>query len=270
MKLRSCLLFLLVPITAVAQMTHEETLVRTAYAKYAYAVAQGAITDVAIASVAHHNQPPAVRPPSGTLTFTLSDFSVGNLRDILTRNISEFVTARQGYVFAVDSGSQAYNDTRWHFLRVRWIDGGDGPPTDLTVADGYKLQWQGQEPQTRFERYAAYTVTVSYEQRSRTYKAMFLFGHDPSGNEQASPVDPITNNIGLAYALRDPLFPEMATTKLRTNQAVRDWLEANTADQTCATDKHDVCCDLVRMRCGPGRTDLQNALSKRIEKEEER
>ena len=86
---------------AVAQMTHEETRVRTAYAKFAYAVEQGTIGAMAMEA----NNPLGMpireeyagmtreqRMAAAEVGFTLSDFVIGDARDIVHRKMVDLIT----------------------------------------------------------------------------------------------------------------------------------------------------------------------------------
>ncbi len=71
---------------AVAQMTHEETVVRTAYARLSFAVD---LNTVFTAAQANPNIDPAallIQIEQKGLRFTLSEFSVGNLADIASQD----------------------------------------------------------------------------------------------------------------------------------------------------------------------------------------
>jgi hypothetical protein len=262
-----------------AQMTHEETVVRTAYAKYAYAVAQGVITDLAMEAMSPIRAARTAmrdggltseqRLTAGTITFLLSDFTFGSLRDIMDRQIADFESRLRGEVLQVATQKTTYNKTvSWTSIEVQWHK---APEVDesqaLTFNDLQReMQKENQTLNSPGDRYASYTVTLTYQGQTRTYKAMFLFGHDSQGKENVRPADPIADDTGLAIALATPLFPDgLARTQLRNQPVVQGWLNANQmANSSCSVllSKGDVCCDLVRMRCGPGRDDLAEALAK--------
>src|ERR1700683_2032956 len=79
---------------------------------------------------------------------------------------------------------------------------------NVTIAELYQLQWQQKRPDTQWQRYASYTVTVSFRGQSRPYKALFLFGHDAQGNEVVEPEDGTTSAGALGLAMYLHLFPE--------------------------------------------------------------
>lgn len=154
-----------------------------------------------------------------------------------------------------------------HWLNVDWQPGRAVPPQamNLTIQDAYDMQWKAAFAEsTLSQRYASYTVTLRYKGKVRgPYKAMFVFGHDAKGNEVVQPSDPTADNIALGYALQLPLFPDgLVRTRLREYPVVADWLEANTVPGACSAGNGNLCCDLERVKCGPGRDDLRDALSK--------
>lgn len=274
-----CILLAAISEAVAADMTHEETVVRTAYAKFAYAVQLGTISELAREADGHgppvSKQHAAMtsdqRLAAAQVNFTLKNFSVGNMSDIVNRKIGDFVTPPEGKTLAANGNSMAHSEagfnTRWDWIELSWKPANPAPIEGrwLTVGDAYRLQWHEQRPETLWQRYASYTVAVSFQGESRgPYKAMFLFGHDAQGNEVVEPVDTITGATGLAYAMHDYLFPEVfLRTHLRNYPVVTDWLNANQmSDAACSVGQHDVCCDLIRLKCGPGREDMVDALSK--------
>jgi hypothetical protein len=261
-------------------MTHEETIVRTAYAKFAYAVEQGLVGHMALEAenpiMAKHDpdatKPAAQRLAEGQVHFTLSDFSVGNLQDILDSKVSDFMSSPTTEVLAVSNGVQKYDesgrDTKWNYFDARWNSQEplSSEAMNLSLKELYQLQTdKGQRRRgDTWLRYAAYKVVARHQGKSRgPYKAMFLFGHDASGNEVVEPDDAMTDVTGLAYALHEHWFPDSFTlTKLRQQPVVIDWLgEKQRNGPSCSVGQHDVCCDLTTLTCGPSRADVDVGLS---------
>jgi hypothetical protein len=271
-------LFCLLSLTASAQMSHEETVVRTAYAKFAYAVEQGAISHLALESTGHvpkqyQGLSNEQRLRDAQVVIALKDFTVGNTADIFNRKIADFVTAPQQ---RLDTSGQSFNYSdadgaiaHWFWLEGQWHPAAEKPlppqALDLTVADAYRMQWQEDRPTTLWQRYAAYTVTLSFLGKTRTYKAMFIFGHDPQGNEVVEPEDPTAGNTALASALHEALFPAgFLSTKLRNYQVVSDWISSVQMSDDACTQHNDLCCDLAQLKCGPGRTDVAKSLQQAL------
>jgi len=259
-------------------MTHEETVVRTAYAKFAYAVQQGAIGRLAIEA---DNRGVPNREPSLTsdqrlaaaqVDFTLSDFATGDVRDIVNRKAIDLISPAHGEMLDTSGETGAkYSDqglaTGWQSFELHWKPARVLPAEAqaLTISELYQLQWHEQWPQALWQRYASYSVRVSYQGKTvGPYKALFLFGHDPQGNEVIAPQDGTTNAASLGNALTMHLFPDaFVSTRLRKLPVVASWLNANQRlDATCLVGKGDVCCDLTKLKCAPGQIDLTDALSK--------
>lgn len=263
-------------LSLAAQMSHEETVVRTAYAKFSYAVRQGSISRLALEANGHRkNHDPTIaamtsdqRLAAEEVMFTLKDFVIGNVSDILNRKMSDLVTPPQGEVLqtmGADFGfSDSGVDTRWQWLDLQWQSASPISPeaSALTFPDAYRLQWQKEPIGNLVQHYASYTVTVTFQGKTRgPYKAMFFFGRDEKGNEVIEPEDPTTD---LVAALHESLFPDgLLLTKLRTYPVVANWLSANEmGDSSCSIGKREICCDLAQMKCGPSRPDVTDALSK--------
>ncbi len=263
--------------SAVAQMTHEETMVRTAYAKFAYAVQQGALGRLAVeaANFVPNREPSLTsdqRLAAAQVDFVLSDFAIGDVRDIVNRKAVDLITSADGEMLDTSGESGAtYTDeglvTRYESFELHWKPAHILPAEarNLTIAELYELQWQEQWPQAQWRRYASYSVKVSYQGKTRgPYKALFLFGRDAQGNEIIAPEDGTTNAASLGIVLTLHLFPDaFVSTRLRKLPVVTNWLSANEMqDASCSVGKGDVCCDLIGLKCGPGRVDLTDGLSK--------
>jgi hypothetical protein len=109
------------------------------------------------------------------------------------------------------------------------------------------------------------SVTVTYQGKSRgPYKALSIFGHDAKGNEVVEPEDATIDPTGLVEASHELLFPDaFVITRLRTFPVVTNWLNATQmSGPNCSVGQGDVCCDLVKLKCGPGREDVANGLAK--------
>jgi hypothetical protein len=263
---------------AVAQMTHEETMVRTAYAKFAYSVQQGVIGRLAVEA---DNRGVPKREPSLTsdqrlaaaqVDFTLSDFVIGDVRDIVNRKAVDLISPASGEMLDTSGESGAnYSDqglaTRWQSFELHWKPAHPLPAAaqTITISEWYALQWREQWPSALWQRYASYSVKVIYQGKTvGPYKALFLFGRNAQGDEEIAPMDGTTNAASLGTALTLHLFPDaFVLTRLRNIPVVASWLNANQMlDASCPAGKADVCCDLTKLKCGPGHVDLVNALSR--------
>jgi hypothetical protein len=287
---------------ALAQMTHEETRVRTAYAKLAYAVEQGTIGELAMEA----NNPLGMpireeyasmtseqRMAAAEVSFTLADFVIGDVRDIVRHKMVDLITPDWDLVDVLSTdGNQGanYNDnglaTGWKSLELHWKPLDPRPlehriaVEGFTLAEVYQLEasqgdLQAKDqplPEGLWQRYASYSVTVSFQGKTRgPYKALFLFGTDPKGNvgnEKITVYDPVVGR-GLGYAMSHPLFPEaFVVTRLRNLPLVMNWLHQHQipSGPSCliSTDKGDICCDLTKMKCGPKSEDVAAGLAKSL------
>jgi len=252
-------------------------MVRSAYAKFAYAAQQRAISDLANeadgapASKKYAGLTSDQRLADAQVNFTLQDFVVGDVRDILKRKAFDLISPAVGEELSSFLYEHNFDDhgleTHSYALDLGWGHAHVLSPTALEMTLGELLQAEYKVmPEPSWQRYAAYSVTVSYHGKSRgPYKAMFVFGRDDKGREVIQPEDETTSTSGLAYALSKPLFPDtLVLTHLRTFPVVSDWLNANQIPGSCSAGVGDVCCDLVRLKCGPGRDDVTTGLAKAL------
>jgi hypothetical protein len=254
---------------AVAQMTHEETVVRTAYAKLSYAVD----LETAMRAVRHNPKITyaqlAQEVAKESLTFRLSDFSVGDIASVLNQKYSEaFHDIRDGGD-VIDIGSvtetfteeihgppHAKTETSMNVARPRWSHGPLGPVPDSTVAEALPIMNRESGLSVPLVRYCAYTVTVTFEGRSRTYQADFFFG--PEGQPDSGDMVVALGGGALPELLVKPIYPQVLveTTMWGTNPAVRAFLEANQRNnETCR--RGEACCDLSALQCGIYSADLK-------------
>ncbi|MGB8579683.1 MAG: hypothetical protein WCD47_02580 [Candidatus Sulfotelmatobacter sp.] len=252
---------LLAPLAALAadSMTHEETIVRTAYAKLAYAAD---LNTVYRASRNHKitSEDMTKQIDAHGLHLTLSDFTVGNLSDIADK---KYVDVAGQYPDGQDvihaglvtisvnnnNGQPVSSDT----TTARWGPRQYALAPNLTIRALMPIleQESGISP---LVRYCSYTVTVSLQGKSRTYKAWFLFGD----NGQIAAGDTVLGSNGgaLNYFLDHPVYPDILLhTDLGKIPAVNNFLAANA--RTEASCKHgDICCDAASLACGVAAAEL--------------
>ncbi|HVR22318.1 MAG TPA: hypothetical protein VMU26_03270 [Candidatus Polarisedimenticolia bacterium] len=280
-----CLSLLTAAYAVTPEMSHQQTIISSAYAKLAYAskqrsvllVAKDGLVPVKFRKLPQDEKSIDAMLAAAEVTITLKDFVVGNLSDILGKKVSDVISPPQEFLlrsFLQDwtFTEQGSKPQPCNGLELRWERDNNppGPESDnLKFDDIYRMQWGVERPKTVWQSYAAYTVTITFQHRTEEYRAMFIFGHDENGNEVAEPVDPTTDNSALAEALHEPLFPAaLVSTRLRSNPTAASWVAANQmSDPSCSVGKGDVCCDLNTLKCGPSRADVSAALSQRIEGE---
>jgi len=255
--------------TAGAQMTHEETVVRTAYAKLSYAV------DLETAMRAVRRNPKITyaqltqEVAKESLTFRLSDFSCADIASVLDQKYSEaFHDIRDGGdVIDIASVTETFSEeipgpphvkteTSMNVARPRWSHGPLGPVPDGTVAEALPIMNRESGLSVPLVRYCAYTVTVTFEGRSRTYQADFFFG--PEGQPDSGDMVVALGGGALPELLVKPVYPQVLIepTAYGKNPTVRAFLEANQrSDATCR--RGEACCDLSVLQCGVYSADLK-------------
>jgi hypothetical protein len=260
-------------------MSYEETVVRTTYAKLSYATKIGTI---------HRALTDERRHPSGTsskphlltrialddrmaqdgVLFQLSNFSVGLISD-LKRNYAELVTKPDGSdVLSITTGGMTFTEDGKETFGVTANGAGWSPGQNLTSEDwnhpAAELLPQS-EHGNWFSRYAAFTVTVQFQGKSRTYNAMFLFGVDDKGLGVISAIDTVLSGA-VNYFVNRPVYPAtLLKTSLRAKPVVADWLKSHQVfDATCKPGKEDVCCDLTTLECGVAAQDVNSSLSQPV------
>ena len=257
-------LLLLGPLCKGQQMTHEEQVVRTTYAKLSYA------DEIRIIMKTMNSTPDkfkaderaADKSLSSRLEFELSNFTTGPISEIEGRIASELAGFppegdTQG-VLQVGPGTFNYKDnsaigqgrTEWTvYADVSW----DTRPQHLTAGGG---SWPMaallnlKEMNGPYDRYATYTVTVTFQSKSRTYHTAVLFGTNADG-DNVHFLDLISGNMTLdLLAKTDMSTAPFSKTDLRDVPFIHKWLNSN-RQQGCSVKGHgDVCCNPETKKCG--------------------
>jgi hypothetical protein len=251
---------------ASAEMSHEETMVRTAYAKLSYAVD----LETAMRAVRHNPKITyaqlAQEVAKESLTFRLSNFSVGDIASLpQNHKYYEFFPDIRDGGDVIDIGNVAETlteekdglktETRMDVAQPRWSHGPLGDLPDLTLAQALPIMEQ-ESGVPSLVRYCTYNVTVTFEGRSRTYRAAFYFG--PQWQPDAGDMVVALGGGALPELLVKPVYPQVLveTTMWGKHPAVRAFLEANQrSNETCRSG--EACCDLSALQCGIYSADLK-------------
>jgi len=96
-----------------------------------------------------------------------------------------------------------------------------------------------------YSRYASYTVQLSYEGRTRQYKALFLFGQS-----SVLPLDHVVGTSALTQIVASPFDPEpLLVEPFRSNRDVRAFVESLWPRPACSREPlTGMCCD-ARGQC---------------------
>jgi hypothetical protein len=259
----------------------KEKIIRTAYAKMSYADEVRIVLDGLVQtgreklwSAKANTVDQAL---DSRLSFQLGEFAFGKISKIADRKMSQFdgsptwiggdvldVTPST-YDYSVNNSAPVYvayikfawKPSPYHFLP---------PAENWSIAKALQAeQFEGK----RYTDYATYTVTVTFDDKSRTYKAWALFREEEKGKLQPYFMDAIADPTAIAFALDHSLYPAaFADTDLHTVPFVDKWLHDNA--RSCESphseaDKNrtDVCCDPYTAHCGIAKTSLAPRESRR-------
>jgi|ERR1700688_68712 len=244
-----------------ADQSHEETVVRIAYAKLSYAVDLETAYRLVLANPDITTATLTQKVAQQGLRFKLSNFAFGDLADITSQKFaavfpqypdgSEIIhLTEMKEQFTEDSGKTLEMDV----AAPKWATGPTGHALDLTVAQMLPiLEQESGEPS--LVSYCTFTVTATLTGRSRTYKASFFFG--PNG--QAIPSDTVVGLGGgsLWDAMTKPVYPNvlLETSLWTKSAAAQDYILANQKlKDTCKNG--EACCDAATLQCGVYSADL--------------
>jgi hypothetical protein len=222
-----------------ATMSHEEAVVRQAYAKLAYAADVNSVQQV----IDSYDAPDQInigeamqKIAERKLHFELSDFKTGNIEDI-KGYYDDYVAEPDGSdVLAVSQDTFTIEEnkvvTTCITANVRWTNG------DRTVAHAWKVpavNWLSRQVDgVTYQRYASYRVILKFQGRERDYRALAVFA-PPEKNkpEEILFVDLITGNSPLTFfAKRQTDVSPNKLTHNRTNPIVEEWLRKNQPPST--------------------------------------
>ncbi len=249
------------------QMTHEEKVVRQTYAKLADAAQLQTIHEALdnrhITSAALDS-----RLAADQVQFHLTNLSSGKLSALTNVVYADLVTKPMGDVLAVAPGMLSYKEDLKEPIQevtahVMWTTGQElnenwDIPAGPALAQIENAHW--------YSRYAAFTMTMEFQGKSRTYKAIFLFGVNDKGEEEVLPIDTVTGNSALAFFVKQSVYPAtLLKTNLRANPAVAGWLKSHQVfDAACKPGIEKACCDSATLACGVATEDVNSSLSQPV------
>ena len=265
-----CIVTLLPLASANGQMSHEETVVRQTYATLAYAATIRSIHRALDAQPEITRTALDARISNEAVKFQLTNFSSGKLGDIAQHSYGDLVTKPDGSdVLAIATGSLKYSEEGSPDIfdptaQVEgWVPGQQVSDNfDIPAAKAFAMA----DTDRIYSRFAPYTVTALFRGRSRTAKAMFVFGTNADGQELIGPIDPMTGSSALFEFVSQTVYPAtLLKTRLRATPVVADWLRSHQVfDASCKPGKEDVCCDPATLECGVASKDVTAHLSKPV------
>jgi len=206
----------------------EEQLIRAAYAKVGiYQLATEDDTDVGRDRLARL----AARDPDAArrqFRIELRSVRTGPIVDILDRPYGEFVTRPSGDIPQVIPMGIKTNGERYFGVVAQWSRGQFATDDwgDLTVRDvlSRDRDWD-------IRKYTAYEVEVSFEGRSRRYRAMVVY-HDPYASVEAPTIEYLDNIIGagVLQAVWSDARPHLRQPKAQASNRIAGLIARDTAD----------------------------------------
>jgi hypothetical protein len=202
MNRTACLILLLFsfgPAPAQAR-SNPEKIVRDTYRKLE--------TYNAAAQVFHNELKGIPLRSDGNLNFALSDFRSGNIQDILTKPYAELVTMPGGDVISLTRGGHSLDGgPQEATYAAAWEHGQYAAVFDpiWTVADVFHFE------AARYydiRSYVSYQVSVRFEGRSRTYRAVALFHEAADPSEIGAPEfwDTIVSGVASVWEDKRPPY----------------------------------------------------------------
>ncbi|HEU5415415.1 MAG TPA: hypothetical protein VFW31_16730 [Candidatus Angelobacter sp.] len=254
--------------SAPTAMTHEETIVRIAYAKLAYATQinsiKGAVEDSLLQEV--DSAILASRIANGAVSFQFGHIQVGDFSEIANIPYGELVTKPNGEaILPVATGFWVYTtdaprQTKAATASASWVKApilGEDWTVSFAAAIR-KAQAAGKEDLRLYKRYAAISVTATYDGQSRSYRSLFLFGTDPSGLERVLPVDTVVGGPALTFFLNNSVYPAVLfEPEISKIGFVSQWLRSNAITGIGAGQ---VQCDIQSLKCSVAAADVTRVL----------
>lgn len=263
---------LLLVSVASAQLSHEETVVRTAYSKLRFAVEQRPLFEFAEESmgvpVAKENLSLSTeeRMAKEELTISISNFEIETPSKIWGEPFLDLLSGTPERL-AIDDNHHQYGVGgymfSWYEPKAYWQTARIVPFAAKGTTFGYWCDAQHPEMQHRWQTVATYFITVTYHAKTvGPYKALTLFGHDAKGDEVISLLDRTIENgsIALVMGAPDLLNEALFSSRVRDLPFIARWLNDSQQTLNCS-EKQGVCCDLVRMKCGPAEWVVRKALA---------
>jgi hypothetical protein len=277
MKMKRCLGILALFLAALAvrafsqavsqPVSHEEEVVRSAYATLSFLCGLKPVTKAALAQI-HQDYVGKKKldqdVADATPVYELSDFHVGTIASVANVRWNDLISVPAlGPILDGSSASDGYHWTgsgpqdpdwnaEWHEMTVHWGTDTRYTPERIamdqkfTVGEAAKLGSRELTVPATYSRYAAFTVRVQFQGKSLgPYHALFLFGRGEQGQEVVAPQDAIGASEQLLwYALEETAYPsDLLKSKLREQPLLARWIQDNRMPMDrCSRVRADLCC----------------------------
>ena len=184
--------------------------------------------------------------------FTLSNFHVGKVAEIANKKLQDFAE-EPGSLDALWINGKSFHYTlpedaggQWNTADAKWVAKVSVSQQKkdwlATKTVGDILAMQGSLDKATYTSYATYDVGVTFQNKTITYKASYLFGSSSDGKPVIEPGDPVVHGLGRSRI--EQVYPTvMLSGVFRTSLAVQQWVEANRIqDERCSTKESELCC----------------------------
>jgi hypothetical protein len=249
------------------QLREEEIIVRTAYAKLSYSdevrIVLDALQNIGRDKLWKTRANLVDRDLDSRLNFELSHFEFGKISAIADRKIGEFdgsPTQIGGEILDVTPSIYNYraNGSPSQYVAYVKFAWKTSPYPSLWPAESWPVSKALQSEQfegKKYTDYVTYTVTATFQNKSRTYSTWMLFGRDEKSKPQVYFMDGVADPTAVVFAYEHSMYPAaFVETDLRTVPFVDKWLYENAracnAKSEKDNDRIDVCCDPESGRCG--------------------
>jgi hypothetical protein len=184
------------------------------------------------AQVFHEEQSTRRLRRDAKLSFELADFRSGNVQEISGRRYAELVTLPTGEIVSLTHGSHSQDESAEEAtFAAEWERGQYASVFDPQWTIGDVLNF---EPARYYdiESYTSYQVTVRFEGKSRTYRALALFHSAPSAKGAPEFWDAIVNGLNRVWEEKRPAYTSktQATAQSLDQAAIEDPTVAATTD----------------------------------------
>ena len=160
--------------------------------------------------------------PEAKLSFVLTDFRSGAVREIFGKRYAEFVTLPAGEIVSLTRGRHSLNDgPEEATFAANWEPGQYASVFDpqWTIADVLNF-----EPARYFDisSYTSYQVTVSLDGKTRTYRALVLFHSVERPGEVGAPEfwDGIVKGLDRVWEEKRPAYSAKTSAQLSRSSDV--------------------------------------------------
>lgn len=255
------------------KLREEEIIVRTAYAKLSYSdevrIVLDALQNTGREKLWKTRANLVDRALDSRLSFELDHFQFGKISNIADRAMAEFdgsPTAIGGEVLDVTPSLYNYSangspSKYVAYVKFAWKP---SPHETLSPAESWPIARALQLEEfdgKKYTDYVTYTVTATFQNKSRTYSAWMLFGRDEKDKPQVYFMDAVADPTAVLFAYEHSMYPAaFVETDLRTVPFVDKWLYDNAracnAKSEKDNDRIDVCCDPMSGRCGVAESSL--------------